>query len=506
MRRLVLVWVGSMGPPSDEGWKVSVEPTIESTVNPTSPDGPTGQLASWAANFTIADAPLRIRERAKDLVLDGLGCALIGAQLPWSRTAVDAVLKFEGSGTSPLIGWGTSTSAPAAALLNSTFIQGFELDDFHPLAPLHSASLVIPTLLAALPFASGVDGARFLAAAIVGFEVGPRVGLALHGSEMLSRGWHSGPVFGTHASAAAVGNLLGLDAGAMEDALGLAATQSSGLMAAQFGAMSKRMQHGFAARNGMYAALLALGGYTGIKEVYEQPYGGFLSTFGEGHEPDIDQITSELGERWETERIVVKPYAAMGGLHAALDALFEIAALRPLVAEEIEHIDVELSDAVYHHGWWPPERPLTPTSAQMNIAYSLAVGVLDGVALVQQYAPGRMNRDDIWELIPRIAAHHNAEFDRLGSMGRGQTKLSIRFTDGSRSESSLFAARSVLNSLTRDEIVAKYRSLTENVLEDVRREQIEHAVLGLESAPDLDELLGLLADPVSSPFSDASGG
>lgn len=140
-----------------------------------------------------------------------------------------------------------------------TFIQGFELDDFHPFAPLHSASLIVPALLAASELAGDVDGAAFVRAAVVGFEVGRRVGLALHGSEMLTRGWHSGSVFGPIAVAAAVRNLLGLDAEQIEDALGLGATQAAGLMAAQFGAMSKRMHHGMASRNGLRAAMLASG-------------------------------------------------------------------------------------------------------------------------------------------------------------------------------------------------------------------------------------------------------
>jgi 2-methylcitrate dehydratase PrpD len=470
------------------------------TGKPSAPDGPTGQLATWAAELTLDDIPVTIRERAKYLLLDGFGCALIGAQLPWSRTAVEAVLEFEGIGTAPIIGWGRSLNAPAAALLNSTLIQGFELDDFHPLAPLHSNSVVIPALLAAASNTPEVDGASVLVAAVAGFEVGPRVGLALNGSEMLSRGWHSGPVFGTHASAAAVGNLVDLDAAEMEDALGLAATQSGGLMAAQFGAMSKRMQHGFAARNGVYAALLARRGYTGIKQVYEQPYGGFLSTFGEGHRPDASQISAELGERWETERIVIKPYAAMGGLHAALDALFDIASQRSLVAEEIDHIDVEVSHAVYHHGWWTPERPLTPTAAQMNIGYALAVGVLDGAALIEQYAPSRIDADDVWALLPRIVAHHNETFDRLGAPGRGQTRLEIRFTDGTSLESSQFAAKSVLTPLTNDEVVAKYRQLTARVLDPDRRARVEQLVLSLDDLPDLSGLVDALTGPVTSPF------
>ena len=101
----------------------------------TDPDGPTGQLATWVAGLTLDDIPQTVVERAKHLLLDGLGCGLIGAQLPWSRVATDAVLDLENSGDAAVIGTGKSTSGPAAAVLNGTFIQGFELDDFHPIAP-----------------------------------------------------------------------------------------------------------------------------------------------------------------------------------------------------------------------------------------------------------------------------------------------------------------------------------------------------------------------------------
>jgi len=311
----------------------------------TDPSGATGKLAAWLVSGSIDHVPDDVRLRAKYLILDGIGCALLGAKLPWSRLAVESIAAFEGTGNATVIGWGKTAAAPVAALLNGTFIQGFELDDFHPLAPLHSASLLLPALIACAEHQGGVDGRRFLWGFIAGCEVGPRVGLALHGGQMLSRGWHSGAVFGTHASAAAAGTVLGLDAAGYEDAFGLAGTQSAGLMAAQYEAMCKRMHHGFSSRNGLYAAFLAAAGYTGIKRVFERDYGGFLSVFGEGHAPDASQITSGLGERWETLRIVVKPYAAMGELHAPLDALFDIAAERPLRAEEIARIDVDLMTA-----------------------------------------------------------------------------------------------------------------------------------------------------------------
>ena len=465
---------------------------------PTAPDGPTGQLATWIAGFTLDKAPPVVRERARHLILDGLGCALVGARLPWSATAVEAATAFEGAGDAPLIGWGTTTSLPGAALLNGTFIQGFELDDVHPGAPLHNNSLILPALLSAARVAPSADGALFLAAAIIGYETGPRAGLALHGPEMLTRGWHSGSVFGTISSAAAVANFLGLDAAATEDALGLGATQSFGLMAAQFGAMCKRMHHGMASRNGLYAALLARGGYTGIKQVFEQPYGGWLSTFGEGHDPDPAQVTSELGKRWETQSIVVKQYAAMAGLHTALDILFHFNDTRPLKAGEIASIEVDLAGSVYNHGGWAPQRPLTPTGAQMNIAYVLAAALIDGDALMDQFTPDRINRDDVWDLIPKITARHDPAFDTPG--GDGQTRLRIHFTDGTKLESYQFAARSAQTPLSNEEIVTKYRRLTRSVIDPDRQARLERAVLTIDQQPSLEQLAGLLAPPAAPPF------
>lgn len=149
----------------------------------------------------------------------------------------------------------------SAALLNSSFIQGFELDDWHTTAPLHSNSILLPALFAAAshlknshPDSPPISGETFLLAYLVGLEVGPRVGLALYGSQILSRGWHSGAVFGPSASAAAASKMLGLSADLVEDALGMACTQACGLMSAQFESEVKRMQHGFAARNGLFGA------------------------------------------------------------------------------------------------------------------------------------------------------------------------------------------------------------------------------------------------------------
>jgi 2-methylcitrate dehydratase PrpD len=463
----------------------------------TDPAGPTGQLATWVAELTLDDVPPPVVERAKFLLLDGLGCALVGAQLPWSRIATNAVLDLEGPGDSVIIGTGRTAGAPAAAVLNGTFIQGFELDDFHPLAPLHSCSLLIPALLSTASVRPELStGAELLLGAIAGFEVGPRVGYTLHGTQMLDRGWHSGPVFGTHSAAMASGKLRALAPAQLEDALGLAGTQSAGLMAAQYEAMSKRMHHGLAARNGFYAAGLAAAGYTGIKRVFEREYGGFLSVFGEGHDPDASLLTGQLGQRWETTFIMVKSYAAMGGLHGAIDAARQ---LRQSVApEDISKVDITVGETIYKHGWWTPERPLTPIGAQMNIGYATAAALLDGNVLPEQFTSARLDADDIWSLIDATSVHLDDSLAQAPITERFCTVVSVTTRDGDVHHSRVVAPHGApTDPVTNDELAAKFHALADRVTDRGRAEAIERAVVALEDLDDIDNLIDLLAAPVA---------
>ena len=466
----------------------------------TDPNGPTGRLATWLAATTLDDIPPSVREHAKHLLLDGVACALVGAQLPVSRKGVEGVTALDDAGGALLIGWGgRTTSGPSAAMLNSSFIQGFELDDYHPLAPLHSNSLVIPAMLAAAPHVSRVSGARFLLGAILGYETGPRVGQALGGLEMISRGWHSGVVFGTLSAAASAGALYRLDAAGFEDALGMAATQSCGLMSAQFESMVKRMQHGFASRNGLTAAALAASGYVGIKRVFEREYGGWLSVFGEGHHPDAGQIYAGLGTVWESDRIAVKAYAAMGLLHAAIGAALQLRSEDKVRADQIERIDIDMPAAAYGHGGWQAVRPLEPIGAQMNVAYAVAVALLDGEVLIDQFSERRTNSDDVWSLIDRTKTHHEKAYDELPVNERLTTRVRLTLKDGSTRDKTVAHPRGTGERvLTNADIVVKYRSLTRSVIPTDRQVVIEKTVLNLDALDDISTLTALLTPIVRS--------
>lgn len=401
----------------------------------------------------------------------------------------------------------------ASALLNSAFIQACELDDFHSVAPLHSASTILPTLLAAVECEASrptgthtVDGASFLLACVVGLEVGPRAGMALNGGEVLAMGWHCGPIFGHPAASAAASKLFCLDSSTTEDAIGMACTQSCGLMAAQYEGMVKRMQHGFAARNGLFSALLARSGYKGIKKVFERPYGGYLSMFTMGSEQKPRyreaEVVKDLGTYWHTDAYRIKLYACVGGAHGLIEAIANLQVQHPKRMDDLSaltHVTIRLSKPVFAHCGWPAtERPMTATGSQMNCAYIAAVQLVERQVLLAQFATRALASDDVWRLVPLISCEHDPDFD-TPKRGCG-AHIRMQFADGEVLEEVVDQPRGFDPPLTNDDIREKWRKLSDGVIDGKRREGIEKAVLGLEGLGDLEVLLGLLAGEVRNPL------
>ena len=474
--------------------------------------GPTEQLSRWTSTLTLDDIPEYVRTRTKYLMLDGLACGLVGAHLPWSEKAANAILDIESAGgDATVFGWGgRKATALSAALLNSTFIQGFELDDWHSEAPLHSNSILLPALFAAAEHARSqnpkisISGADILLATIVGYEVGPRVGLALHGTHILSTGWHSGAVFGPAASAASVGKLLRLNWAQLEDAFGIACTQACGLMSAQFGSEVKRMQHGFAARNGLMAALLARGGYVGIKRVFEQEYGGFLKQFsaGNGKNPQymVDEVTKALGSKWQTEQVRVKPYASMAGTHPTIDCVRKLQELYPErmreEVNEIKKITIELAEAAFHHGGWKAVRPITSTGAQMSNSFVAATQIVHRQVLLEQFREDMLENGDVWRLVNITDCELAA--DLAGP--RGRQTIVIEFNDGTVLRQRVDTARGVDPELSKEEILDKWRLLTKRIIDVETATQIESMVLDLDSKDDISLLFELMGRLTKNPI------
>ena len=453
----------------------------------------TSGLASFVAGLTYEQIPGEVRDRIKLLMLDSLGCALFGSELEWSRilmrtlTAVDS---SRGCGV-----WGTDVrlSAPHAALVNGTLVQGFELDDVHRQGVLHVGAVTLPPLFAVAELKPGMSGREFLRAAVAGYEVGPRVGQCM-GQEHIVQGWHSGATVGVFSAAAGAAAGLGLPAEKVVHALGIAGTQSAGLMAAQFGAMVKRMHAGRSAQSGLYAALLAENGFTGIVNVFESEYGGFCTTFSRSQDRfNLSELTSGLGERFETMRVALKFYSCVGTNHTSLDAIRLMQARRAFGPDDIERIVVHGSKATVEHTGWA-YKPEGMTSAQLNLSYCVATLLLEGDVFVDQFRDDMVADPERMALATKVQVVEDPKITALGSKFRHKVSVAVHLKDGTVLEETVEAPRgSEKTFATTADIQAKFTKLTRRVLPQAQIDRIMGLVLDLENLPDVGVLVKALA-------------
>ena len=388
----------------------------------------TAALAAFGSQLELSDIPEAVVAKARLCLLDTVGCCVYGSALPPVQMLVKMVLAEGARPVASLLGT-PHRSAPAhAALVNGTAAHAFQLDEVHSGATLHPGSVVVPAALALAEAGGGVSGGEFLVAMVAGYEVGIRVGLAT-GGRMFKRGYHNQGTTGTVAAAAAAARILKLDAHATMHAIGIAASQAAGLMAVQEGANAKAFHSGRAAQSGVYAALLAKEGYTGVEDVLDVDYGGFYSTLLDKHDPA--QLTQGLGSRWETLAVGFKSSPASNGSITAMHTLQRMMRAHGLKAEDIAQISASVStNTLEHCGWeFDPAASKGVLAAQMNLRYGLAAMALDGEATPAQYARERIAGADVAAFLPKISVRALAAYDENPALRLACT-LEVRSRSG----------------------------------------------------------------------------
>jgi 2-methylcitrate dehydratase PrpD len=369
-------------------------------------------------------------------------------------------------------------------------VHGFELDDLHKRSIVHPGSVVTTAAFAVAEFLGGCPGATLLTAIVAGYEVAARVGMSVGAAHLLA-GWHPTGTHGTLGAAAACGSLLGLAPAEMQHALGIAGTQASGLMASQYGSMVKRFHAGRAAQSGVYAALLARRGFTGIAPLFESEYGGYLSTFSPRSDPA--RLTAGLRTTWETAAVGFKPYATNGSCHTTIDALVEMKRAHHLVASEVEAVRVFASSATVQHVGWR-YRPDSVTTAQMNLPYIAAVTITDGDAFVDQFTESRIRDEELVALASRVEVTVDPEIDARGDAFRHAIRIEVALRDGRVLEDARESAKgSAAHPMSRHEVEAKYARLAGKALAPAHVRRVQELVSGLDTVEDVRVLATELA-------------
>jgi 2-methylcitrate dehydratase PrpD len=453
--------------------------------------GPTRQLAQFVSSLRFEALPSEVVDKLKLCILDTLGCCIFGASLP-SVGKLAAMVAAEGNGgQASAFGLPLKTSASLAALLNGTSAHAFQLDEIHLESTLHPGSLALPAAFALAEAERTVGGRDLITALVAGYEVGIRIGLAAKGG-MFKTGFHNQGTTGVFVAAAAAAHILRLDAQQTQHALGIAGSQAAGLMAVQDGAMTKSFHSGRAAQSGVYAALLARLGYTGIPGVLEADYGAFFSSFVDDWSEPV--LTDGLGSQWHILRVGFKPAPASNGSITAMTAIDRIMREHGLRAADIESITAFVSDNTLHHCGWPYEgdRIQSVLSAQMNLRYGLAVMAMERGYGVAQFDESKIRDPEILKFIGRIRVEHEPKFEGANGRYRVACRLVVKLRDGTERETTVLYRRgSPEDPMTREQLMEKFRTLTQRVGEPTSA-QIAQMVSRIDERENLAELSRLL--------------
>jgi len=450
-------------------------------------------IAEFVSTLRYEDIPANVLTRIKLLMLDSLGCALYGADLEWTRIMQRRLGELDT--TQACAVWGTKQkiSAPHAALINGTQVQGFELDDVHRQGVLHVGAVVLPALISITEMRPGMSGKEFLASAVAGYEIGPRVGICM-GPEHIAQGWHSGATLGVFSAAAGAARGLQLDADKTVHALGIAGTQAAGLMAAQYGAMVKRMHAGRSSQSGLYGALLADAGFTGIVNVLESEYGGFCTTFSRSTDRfKLDELIKDFGKVWQTMGVALKFYSCVGSNHTTLDAIRLMQQERPFGADDVKSIVVHGSQVTMDHVGWKYV-PQGLTSAQLNLPYCVATWLLDGDCFVNQFTEDKVADPLRMKHAEKVSVKHDDAITAKGSKFRHMVRVEVFLNDGKRMERTVEAGRGNENNFASEaEVCEKFEKLAAAALPKPQIEKLRDAMLKLETLKDATEIARLLA-------------
>lgn len=373
-------------------------------------------IARFLDRCTHEALPPDVLDAGRRCAVDWFAAGLAGVGDADSAPFTQLVHRMQSSGNAMVLDGRRAAAAPAA-LANAVLAHTADFDDFH-LASIHHASAPTFAAVFALGMERRTSGADMLAAFIAGFEVGTHLGLGGTGMRLAQRGWHPTSILGHLSAAAACASLLRLSPDAAERALGHAAVQAGGLMAAA-GTMAKALIVGKAAMGGVMAAQLAEAGALAPPGMVGGSERGLLATlFQDSTQPALDG----LGDTWQVLQNTFKPYPACQLAHASFDAARSAGQrIRPeRIRSVVAHVNPFALTIAKH---W---RPTTPLESRFSLNHCIALGLLGYEAAMGDFTDSRLNEPAVRALRERISGEADEKVERWSS------RLEITLDDGSQ--------------------------------------------------------------------------
>ena len=408
-------------------------------------------LAEFVAKHPAAKFPAAVEREAHRTLTNWLGCAVGAAQHPTLNSALAAVNELAPSPQATVLGRNERVDIASAALLNGISSHTFDFDDTHLKTIIHPAGPVASAALA-LGEHIGSTGRELIDALILGVDVACRVGNMIY-PDHYDRGWHITGSTGMLGSAAACARLLSLDVERTTMALGIAASQPVG-MREQFGSMTKPFHPGGAARAGLTSALMAKHGFTASAKAIEAPR-GLAQTYST--KCAWNEITDELGERFEISFNTYKPFACGIVIHPSIDGCVQLRNAHALRPQDIARIDVRVHPLVLE--LTGKKTPHIGLEGKFSVYHACAAGIIFGQAGEAEFSDTVVTRSDVVALRERVHAVVDERIDEASA------DVTITMNDGNSHH--LFvehAIGSLERPMSNDDLARKFHGLVDPIL------------------------------------------
>jgi 2-methylcitrate dehydratase PrpD len=450
--------------------------------------GPGPEMSALSTYMSAAGTralPAEAAEHAKHHLLDTLASMISGSELPPGRAALRYIRAHGGKGETTIAGSALTASATDAALANGVMAHADETDDSHNASRSHPGCAVVPAALAAGE-EFGIDGARFLRAVTLGYDIGTRVVLAMGGAEFSyqsSFATHS--IAGTFGAAAAAACAAGLDARQMRWALDYTAQQSSGIVA-----WRRDTDHiekafvfgGMPARSGVTSALLVRSGWNGVDDVFSGA-DNFFQAYAPKAQPA--RLIEKLGERYEIAQTDIKKWTVGSPIQGPLDAIEAIRGKQPFAADQVQRVTVRLAPSV---AAVVDNRDIPDICLQHMIAVML---VDKTVSFQAAHDKPRMQEPAVLLQRAKVNLVRDEELSKV--LPLRVTIVEIDLTDGNRLSERVAAVRGTpRNPMSRAEVIEKARDLIVPILGRETSERLIETVFAIEGMTDIRKLQSLL--------------
>ena len=454
--------------------------------------GTTQRMAHFIAGAKFEDIPTPAVNLAKLCLLDAVGCAIYGTTRPLGKIITSLVDELGGKPVARVVGTGIETNAVNAAMANGTLGHSEDFDDF---AAGHQAVLLMPVVLA-LGEELHSSGKHALLSYLVGFDITTAVTHAM-GEDHYGKGWHNTSSIGTLGSTAAAAKMLSLDEMQVRMALGIGATQASGLRG-NFGTMTKPFHPGNASRAAVTAAKMAQKGYEANPDIMEHRF-GYAAVYGE-EQMNLANVPRHLGNPWYmmgsgrevANGISIKIWPCCGGTHGANTAMTHLTKKYTFKAEDVASVDIVTShepSCMAPNLRWPK----SGLQGKFSTWYTVASMIVDGGKLdLSSFTNEAAARPAVQEMLKKVNITQDSDHRGRPHRARGGGNwwdVTVTLKNGERLVAPRVEAGNGRGDTygweTREKVFEKFKMLAGAVLKPAQADSALNAIMELEKAADV---------------------